>query len=68
MEETVAKKFVPEDDRALKKLVRETAKAAGADDRAAPSSRVRQRLADQARGDLGVDDYVKRQRRETKKP
>lgn len=63
----MAKKFVPEDDRALKKLVRETAKAAGADDRTAPAHRVRQRLADQASGALGVDDYVKRQRAEQKK-
>lgn len=63
----MSKKFIPEDDKALKKLVRETAKAAGADDPSVPPHRVRQRLKDQASGDLDVDAYVKRQKAEQKR-
>lgn len=63
----MSRKFKPESDETLKKLVRETQKAAGADHRTAPPHRVRQRLEDQASGEIGVDDYVKRQSTEQRR-
>ncbi|MEQ1929644.1 MAG: hypothetical protein ABL957_03810 [Parvularculaceae bacterium] len=63
----MSRKFVPEDDKALKKLVRETAKAAGADDLTTPHRRTRARLKAQAAGEIDVDEYVKRQKADQKK-
>ncbi|NWG72179.1 MAG: hypothetical protein HXY23_11305 [Parvularculaceae bacterium] len=63
----MSKKFRPDSDEALKKLVRDTARAAGGEDPAVPPHRVRQRLKDQATGELGVDDYVRRQKAEQKR-
>jgi hypothetical protein len=59
----MAKKFTPETDEPLKKLVRETAKAAGADDPSVPPHRVRRRLKEQATGEIDVDEYVRREKK-----
>ena len=62
----MTKKFKPENDEALKKLVRETVKAADADDPSVPPHRVRDRVRRQAKGEIGVEEYVRRQQAERK--
>lgn len=59
--------FTPDSDKALEKLVRETVKAAGAQDPADIPHRVRARVKDQATGAVGVHEYVKRQKADQKK-
>ena len=48
----------PDDEEALKALIRKTIKSAGAIDPAAIPSRVKERLRGQATGDLDVDAYI----------
>ena len=48
----------PDDDEALKALIRKTIKSAGEIDPAAIPSKVRERLKGQATGDLDVDAYI----------
>jgi hypothetical protein len=61
------KKFTPESEEALKKLVRDTQKAAGVDDPSVPPHRVRDRLKRQAKGEADVDEYVRRQKEDEKR-
>lgn len=49
----------PDNVEALKALIRATIAAAGPLDPAAIPSRVRERIKDQAAGDLDVDAYIK---------
>ncbi len=49
----------PKDEDAVKALIRATIAAAGPMDPAAIPSRVKERLKDQATGDLDVDAYIK---------
>ena len=48
----------PDDDEALKALIRKTIKSAGEIDPAAIPSKVKARLKGQATGDLDVDAYI----------
>ena len=57
----------PDDDDALKALIRKTIKSAGAIDPAAIPSKVRERLKGQATGDLDVDAYIAETLAEAKK-
>lgn len=57
----------PDDDEALKALIRKTIKSAGEIDPAAIPSKVRERLKGQATGDLDVDAFVQEIIREQKK-
>ena len=57
----------PDDDEALKALIRKTIKSAGAIDPAAIPSKVKARLKGQATGDLDVDAYIAEALAEAKK-
>lgn len=57
----------PDDEEALKALIRKTIQSAGAIDPAAIPSKVKERLRGQATGDLDVEAYIAEALAETKK-
>ncbi len=57
----------PDDEEALKALIRETIKAVGPSDPAALPSKIRERIKARATGDLDVDAYIREVLAETKK-
>ncbi|GJL91492.1 hypothetical protein [Hyphococcus sp.] len=61
------KNWKPDDDQALKDLIRATIKSAGAIDPAALPSKIREQIRDRVSGDFDVDAYVKKVLAETKK-
>lgn len=60
-------KFEPDTDEALKKLARQTAGAAGVDEPGQAGRRARERLAERVKGEISVEDYVRRQKADEKK-
>ena len=61
------KNWKPDDDEALKSLIRATIEAAGPIDAAALPSRIKARLEGRATGDLDVDAYIAEVIAETRK-
>lgn len=57
----------PDDEEALKALIRATLKNAGPIDPAAIPSKVREQIKGRVTGDIDIDAYVKQVLRETKK-
>lgn len=59
--------FEAEADEAMKKLARQTAKAAGLDEPGQAGRRARARIAERAKGEISVEDYVSRQKADERK-
>jgi hypothetical protein len=51
----------------MKKLARATQKHAGADEPGQAGRRARARIAERAKGEISVEDYVRRQKADEKK-
>lgn len=60
-------KWKPEDEEALKELIRATVKNAGPIDPAALPSKVRERIKGRVTGDVDIDAYIKQVIEEQKK-
>lgn len=58
--------FDPDAEEALKKLARQTAKHAGAEEPGQAGRRARRDLAERSRGEISVEEYVRRQKAEEK--
>jgi hypothetical protein len=56
-----------EAEEAMKKLARATQKHAGADEPGQAGRRARARIAERAKGEISVEDYVRRQKADEKK-